>query len=168
MGKKKNYMTLYTSIGSFFLMSVSFLLMPIDFAAKGQQIFNLLIGIMFWVFLILGIITQTMLNRARKSWFIRNHIRRFQFRGKIGLISFLQNLPACIADGMLVLSVIGLIISIIVTNGIGYVCYIFMSLTVFSFCMHCILNGKIYFFLINQDKILNASQQKRLDEEEKE
>lgn len=168
MGNKKGFMMLYISIGSFFLMSVSFLLMPIDFAAKGLQIFNLLIGIMFWAFLILGIVTQAMLNKQRKSWLVRNRIRRFQFRGKIGLISFLQNLPACIADGILVLSIIGLIISIIATNGIGYTCYIFMAMTVFSFCMHCILNGKVYYFLTNQEKILKTSQQKRLDEEEKE
>ena len=168
MGKKKNLMLLYISIGSFFLMSVSFLLMPIDFATKGMEVLNFMIGIMFWVFLLLGIITQVILGRVRKSWFIRNRIRRFQSTGKIGLISFVQNLPACISDGVLVLSIIGLIISVVITNGIGYACYIFLSMTVFSFCMHCILNGKVYYFLTNQDKLLKTSQQKRLDEEEKE
>lgn len=168
MGNKKGFMMLYISIGSFFLMSVSFLLMPIDFAAKGLQFFNLLIGIMFWAFLILGIVTQVILGQIRKNWFIRNRIRRFQFRSKVGLVSFAQNLPACIADGIFLVSLIGLIISVIVTNGIGYACYIFMALLVFSFCMHCILNGKIYYFLTNQEKILKTSQPKRLDESEKE
>lgn len=168
MGKKKEIILLYISIGCFFLMSVSFLLMPIDFATKGLQIFNLLIGIMFWVFLLLGIITQFILGHMRKNWFIRNRIRKFQFRSKVGLISFVQNLPACIADGIFVISLIGLIISVIATNGIGYACYIFMALLVFSFCMHCILNGKVYYFLTNQDKILKSSQPKHLDELEKE
>lgn len=168
MGKKREIILLYISIGCFFLMSVTFLLMPIDFTAKGMQIINLMIGIMFWVFLIAGVTTQILLGQIRKKWFIRNHIRRFQFRSKVGLISFVQNLPACVADGIFVISLIGLIISVIATNGIGYACYIFMALLIFSFCMHCILNGKIYYFLTNQEKILKTSQPKRLDESEKE
>lgn len=163
MSKKKEIILLYVSIGCFFLMSVSFLLMPIDFATRGSQIFNLLIGIMFWTFLVAGLVIQFILNKIRKNWFIRNRIRSSQFRSKVGLISFVRNLPACIADGILAVSLIGLIISVIATNGIGYVCYIFMALLVFSFCMHCILNGKIYYFITNQDNILNASQKKNLE-----
>ncbi len=168
MGKKNGLILLFVSIGSFFLMSASFLLMPIDLEAKGLQNYSSAIGIMFWVFLLLGIVTQFILGRMRKNWFIRNRIRRFQFRSKVGLISFAQNLPACIADGIFVISLIGLIISVVATNGIGYACYIFMALLVFSFCMHCILNGKVYYFLTNQDKILKSSQPKHLDELEKE
>lgn len=168
MGTKKAFVLLYISIGSFFLMSCSFLLMPIDFAAKGLQIVNLLIGIMFWLFLVLGITIQLILSKIRKNWFTKNHIRRFQCKSRIGLISFVQNIPACIADGVCVISLIGLIISVIITSATGYACYIFMSLLVFSFCMHCILNGKIYYFLTNQDKILKASQPRHNDELEKE
>ncbi len=168
MNKNKEYTFLYVSIGSFFLMSVSFLLMPIDFAIKGLQIINSLVGIMFWVFLALGIITQYILGHSRKKWFLKNRIRRFQFENKIGLISFFQNPFAIAADIVMLSSLIGLVISVIATNGIGYACYIFMSLLVFSFCMHCILNGKIYFFLTNQEKILKASKPKHLDVEEKE
>ncbi len=168
MGKKQDVVLLLISIGSFFLMSCSFLLMPIDLATKELQEFNLLIGIMFWVFLLLGIITQIMLGHIRKKWFIRNHIRRLQFRKKVGIISFVQNLPACIADGFFLISLIGLVISVIITNGTGYACYIFMALLVFSFCMHCILNGNIYYFLTNRDVILKTAQSKRLDELEKE
>ena len=52
MGKKKDYTLFCISIGSFLLMSVSFLFMPIDFAARGMKIISLLIGVIFWVFLI--------------------------------------------------------------------------------------------------------------------
>lgn len=166
MGKNKEVALLYTSIGSYFLMSVSFLLMPIDFAAKGLQIINLLIGIIFWVFLALGIITQCVLGHLRKKWFLKNRIRRFKFSNKIGLISFAKNMQACIADGIFVISLIGLVISVVATSGIGYACYIFMALLVFSFCMHCILNGKIYYYIMNQDKIKKALQKERAGQNE--
>lgn len=168
MGKKRDVVVLYLSIGSFLLMSVSFLLMPIDFAAIGLPIVDVLIGIMFWVFLLLGIVTQIVLGQMRKKRVAANQTRRTQLSGKIGLLSFMQNLPACIADGAFVFSVIGLIVSAVLTSASGYACYVFTALTVYSFCMHCILNGKTYRFLANRDKVLKVSQPKHLDGEEKE
>ncbi len=166
--KKKEMIWLYISIISFFLMSASFLVMPFDYKTTGIEAMDFLGGIMFWMFLILGIASQIILAQKRKNWFIKNHVRRFKGKSKIGIVAFFQNLPAIIADCMVILSVLGLTISAIVTDGTGYVCYIFVSSLVFSFSMHCIFNGKIYNFLANIDKDLNVSQQKHLNVEEKE
>lgn len=168
MGSKKEFLWLYISIGSFFLMACSFLLMPINFETTNLQFMSYCVGIMFWVFLILGIVSQIILAKQRKNWFIRNRIRRFRTKSKSGVIAFLQNLPATIADLTLVISVIALIVSIVLTNAMGYACYIFMALLIFSFCMHCILNGKIYYYLTNQSAILRAAQPKQSEEKEKE
>lgn len=166
MSRKRDWMMLYISIGSFFLMSVSFLLMPIDFAAKKMPEGNVLVGVMFWATLILGIVTQIILGYTRKNWFVRNRIRRSHVKSKVGVIVFLRNAPACVADGLFAVSLIALIISIVVTNATGYACYVFMALTVFSFCLHCVFNGKVYYFLTNQETLLKASQPKHLDEDE--
>lgn len=168
MASKKEFIWFYISIGSFFLMACSFLLMPINFETTNLQFMSYCVGIMFWVFLILGIVSQIILAKQRKNWFIRNRIRRFRTKSKSGAIAFLQNLPATIADLTLVISVIALIVSIVLTNAMGYACYIFMALLVFSFCMHCILNGKIYYYLTNQSAILRAAQPKQSEEKEKE
>lgn len=159
-------MMLYISIGSFFLMSVSFLLMPIDFAAKEMSKGSIVVGIMFWASLVLGVATQVLLGYARKTWFVRNRIRRSRTKSRVGVIAFLQNVPACIADGLLAVSLIALSVAVVVTDATGYLCYVFMALTVFAFCMHCIFNGKVYYFLTNQDALLKASQPKHLDEDE--
>ncbi len=168
MGSRKEFLWLYISIGSFFLMACSFLLMPINFETTNLQFMSYCVGIMFWVFLILGIVSQIILAKQRKNWFIRNRIRRFRTKSKSGVIAFVQNLPATIADITLVISIIALIVSIVLTNAMGYACYIFMALLVFSFCMHCILNGKIYYYLTNQSSILRTAQPKQSEEKEKE
>ncbi len=168
MGSKKEFLWFYISIGSFFLMASTFLLMPTDFRTMNLQFMSYGVGIMFWAFLILGIVSQIILTKQRKNWFIRNRIRRFRTKSKSGVITFMQNLPATIADLTLVISIIALIVSIVLTNAMGYTCYIFMALLVFSFCMHCILNGKIYYYLTNQSTILRTAQPKQSEEKEKE
>lgn len=168
MGSRKEFIWLYISIGSFFFMASSFLLMPIDFRTTKLQFMSYCVGIMFWIFMILGIVSQIILAKQRKNWFIKNRIRRFRTKSKLGVIAFMQNLPATIADITLVVSIIALIVSIVLTNAMGYACYIFMALLVFSFCMHCILNGKIYYYLTNQSTILRSAQPKQSEEKEKE
>lgn len=142
---KKARILLSGSVVSFFLMSASFLLMPIDLMA------NAVVGIMFWIFFLLGIVFQIILASQKESWIQNEQKRKRRLHKKrVGIFSFMQNFLACIADVICVLCIIGLIVSVYLTNGIGYVCYIFMAMLSFSFCMHCILNGKIYYYITNQ------------------
>lgn len=152
MDTKKEFMLLYISIGSFLLMSFSFLLMPIDFATKGLQIVNILIGIMFWLFLLIGIITQVALTQKRKKWFKKHHLKQYRLKMRVGVISFFQNTLGCIADIISAVSLIALIITAVLTDAAGFMCYVFLELFVFSFIMHCILNGKNYYFITNKQK----------------
>lgn len=168
MEKRKNLILFWISVCCFFLMSGLFLVMPFDFAAKQSKIMDLLIGVTFWVLLLAGIVTQIVLAQIRKKWFIRNRVRRYPFTKTIGVFSFLKNLPGSIADGVLVVSIIGLIVAVFATDGMGYACYVFMALMVFSFCMHCIFNGNIYYFLTNRDEILKTVKSKRSEDSEKE
>lgn len=168
MEKKNGFAWLYISIISFFLMSASFLLMPIDFAKNGAKIVNILVGIMFWLFLVLGIVSQVLLSRNKNNWLAKNRVRRFSAKKKIGLISFCQNIPACAADCLTLVGLIGLVVSVLATDGMGYICYVFMTLFVFAFCLHCIFNGKAYYVLTNQNKILNDTESKHKEEREKE
>lgn len=141
----KGKVFLFLSIISFFIMSATFLVMPlikIDIDSS-ENIYNILIGIVFWITLILGIIN---LFLSRKNIQIKD------MKKGIGLIRFFQNKIAVIFDVLLIISIIGLIILTLATDGTLYICYIFFSLVIFSFIMHCILNGKIFNYLVMNKK----------------
>lgn len=167
MVNKKDFIWLYVSIASFLLLSISFLLMPIDSTADHIKFISILPGIMFWGFLALGVATQIILTHMRKKWISKNK-RDITQGNRVGIISFMKNIPATIADVAFVLSVVGLVIALIATDSTGYVCYIFMAMSVFSFSMHCIFNGKNYFFIKNKDKICKALQDEQSRQSERE
>lgn len=155
--RKKDIILLCVSICSFFVMALSILIMPIETDNIEPRTLNIIIGSMFWGFLIIGVTIQIILAQRRKSWIRKNHLRRNRsfLNSKVGIISFAQNLFGCIADVTLGLSLIVLIVALVLTNSAGYACYISLSIFVIAFCLHCILNGKIFYYVQNQDKILS-------------
>lgn len=164
---------LLASILCFLLLAVSFLLMPLEgkTISANVSVYSLIAGLTFWLSLIGGTVTQCILAKQRKKWFSKHHIKRVKHSDKIGLISFMKNIYAVVADILVAISIIGLVISVIATQSTGYACYVFVSLLVFSFSMHCILNGKIYYFVINKEKMLKAFEREKankLKEEGKE
>lgn len=137
---------LLLSMIAFFIMSATFLVMPLiqTNIDSGSNAYNIVVGIIFWLNLIFGMIS---LFLARKNI---NGIKEVK-RG-IGLIKFFQNKIAAIFDILLIISIIGLIILTIATDGTLYICYIFFSAVTFTFIMHCILNGKMFNCLIINKK----------------
>ena len=101
---------LLLSMIAFFIMSATFLVMPLiqTNIDSGSNAYNIIIGIIFWLTLIFGMIS---LFLARKNI---NGIKEIK-RG-IGLIKFFQNKIAAIFDILLIISIIGLIILTIATD----------------------------------------------------
>ncbi len=161
--RKQDIILLCVSIGSFFLMSLSFLLMPITIPNMQPRILNIIVGSAFWGFLIIGVAMQVVLAQRRKAWSRRNHLCHNQklLFSKVGIVAFAQNVFGCIADVMLGLSLIFLIIALVLTKSTGYICYIAFAIFVFAFCLHCILNGKVFYFIHNQDKILSEIEREK-------
>lgn len=155
--KKVDVIWLCVSIVSYFLMSVMFLLMPLDNMVPSlrDSKATIIVGIGFWGFMMIGIAAQIILAMRRKAWYRSRHIseRRSSVR-KLGVISFGANVIAVIADIGALISLCGLIVSVIFTDAAGYMCYIFLAAFSFTFCMHCILNGKIFYYVQNQNKVL--------------
>lgn len=160
MYSKKNHMAyLIVSIAAFLVFSISFLLMPVeaDPMVQGPNAYTIVAGLMFWIGLLVGIVMQVILSTLRRNWFSRNKVKLpLTNQPKLGLISFFRNRTALVFDVMLVVSIIGLVIAMVATNAVGYSCYVFMALTSFSFCAHCIFNGKIYYFIENKDNMRKA------------
>lgn len=149
------------SVGSFLLMSISFLLMPIESI-------NILPGLLFWLGLGLGIALQIVLEIRRRAFFKAYAVKRGKMqKPKIGLLSFGSNAAAIIADRSMVISIVAMILAFVFTKGYGFICYVFIATTVFSFCMHCVLNGRIYFHAKNQLKVRQVLEQKKANSTDK-
>ncbi len=161
--KKADTVLLYASVAFFLLMALSFVLMPLGGwkSSSGRELFTVLAGGAFWVGLIGGASIQGVLSVRRDGWYKRNRIKKERTVRGVGAFTFLKNVPAAVADLVLVLTIPALIVSLIVTKGSGAICYAFISLLVFSFSMHCILNGKIYYYIKNQEKMLLSNKRER-------
>jgi len=158
MKDRQTDIALFTaSVFCFLLLSVSFLLMPLGDGTSNEKVFTLISGIIFWLSLFGGFATQILLKRRRRHWLVKNKIRRSRIRQKIGLFSVFKNKAAAVADITAILSLIAFVITAAVLSGRGYICYLLLSVFIFSFSMHCILNGKIYTYIINQNKLLESS-----------
>lgn len=147
--KKENLIWLIASIVCFGFMSVSFLLMPLDSTEDVYDAMDVIPGAMFWLFLILGSVAQYVLAKRRRTWLEQDRKRKFKARkGRNGLLSVFQNVPAIVADVSFIVSFIGFILMVNLTAGLGYGCYVFLGICVFAFCLHCIFNGKIYKYVM--------------------
>lgn len=157
---------LWISIISFLMMSATFLLMPLDSMIPffGKGFVTVAIGICFWTFFLIGIAVQIILTYRRKAWHKAHRINVRRSSARVGIIAFFTNIPASAADIIMVISLIGFTVSLFITNASGYVCYVFLSVLSFSFCMHCILNGKIYHHITNYYDVRNKHEHKNAKE----
>lgn len=152
---KTDRVFLSISMGGFLLMSVSFLLMPIDSL-------NVLPGLLFWGGLIAGVAFQIILEARRRAFFARYNVKREKMqKPKNGFLTFGSNQIALIADYIFVGSVIATILAFIFTKGSGFLCYVCIAIMLFSFCLHCIFNGRNYFHANNQKKVRQVLEQKK-------
>lgn len=157
MRKKRLDRTLLAgSITAFLVMAVSFLLMPVESV-------RMLAGGLFWMGLLTGLILQVILEIRRTSFLARYHIRSpRKWKDRIGLLTFGANRAAITADVALTISLVCLALIYWLTRGMSYLCFIFLAITAFLLCMHCILNGRIYFFVVNRTEIQREVEKKNV------
>lgn len=152
---KTDRVFLSISMGGFLLMSVSFLLMPIDSL-------SILPGLLFWGGLIVGVVFQIILETRRRAFFAGYNVKREKMqKPKNGFLTFGSNQIALIADYIFIASVIATILAFIFTKGSGYLCYVCIAIMLLSFCLHCIFNGRNYFHANNQKKVRQVLEQKK-------
>lgn len=136
MAKSKKM--ILAQIISFAISSLMICLSPICSydEGKAKMIMSVIVSTVFWIGLIAGIVLDVLLGKDNK-----------ELKGKMGLISFFKNKIAMIFD---ILFVISLILSLVVVISktalaIGSVA---IAVCIFSFEMHCVLNGKCFNKLI--------------------
>lgn len=162
MRKRRNGRLLLTiSILGFLMLSSSFVLMLIEDI-------GIVSGICFWAGILIGCIPLMILEAKRRAFFKSYHInRKTMQKPRNGMLSFGSNREAKVADAATLISAAAAVLALIITKGTGTVCYILIALTVFSFCMHCVFNGRIYFHVNNQKRIRQALEQKKAKMESK-
>lgn len=145
---KKLSTLLITSIVSYSIMSLDFLIMPIGNSVtdKSMRWLDILTGLIFWLGLISGTVLYVIFSKECKKWYENNKGNKDIYKEKnIGLISFFSNRAALVSDICLIVSVLLFVILMIFTDRTSYICYISIMLLVFFFTMHCVLNGKSFF-----------------------
>ncbi len=148
------------SIAGFSIMSASFVLMPIN-------ALEFVPGILFWGGLLIGVALQITLEIRRRAFFASYNVKcKTMQKPRNGLLSFRTNTPAKIADYTLIVSIPITVLAFILTKGTGFICYILIALTVMAFCLHCILNGRIYFHSKNQPRIRRVLEERKCKKKE--
>lgn len=154
--KQANTLLLLSTI-SFFIMSVDFMFMPIgsNDITHDYRWLDIITGLLFWIGLIVGTVLFVIYISKCKKLYNENHGNKNVYQEKhIGLITFFSNKEAMIADVALLVSVVLFAILMIFTDRTSYICYISISILVFSFIMHCILNSKSFYVHQGLKKIL--------------
>lgn len=157
MSEKNNRILLLANILSYFMVAALISFVPFLSPNDGTVVFYFCSSC-FWVFLIAGIAIQFILSKRIRNWVTINYaaIQDMELDPQCGLLSVFKNIPGIISDIIFFLSFIVFIIAAFFLDDSNTIlCCVFLSLTFFSFCSHCIFNGKNYFFIINQQKIEN-------------
>ncbi len=140
---------LWTSAGCLLTMCVTILLMPLanNKAAQTDNISLMVVGGIFWVSLLVGYALLIRANILRKCFIRRQIDSNASMKCRIGIITFFSNIPATIADAVMLTSI--LVISVIMFTSLkdNFIVYVLLFLLSFSFNMHCVLNGRIYKFI---------------------
>lgn len=141
MSNRTEKSRLIASFLGFLCTSLSFLLMPSMPDKPDGGWLRILPGLLFWLGLLVGVGTQLALSAQRRRW-LRSHPNAPEElqSGRPGVICFCRNKPGKLSDLALVLSALGFAICLI-AGADGLTPYVFMALTFFSFCAHCIFNG---------------------------
>lgn len=151
--QKKQMLYLYMAFLA--ALSISVFLMPIGIEiADRTRILTYLSGVMFWVSLFGTISIALFINYKRKK--SKEFANDASGSKRWGIIHFFQNKPAIISDVLLFVSLIGFIITRILSETTIFP-VVFLSLFIFSFGMHCMLNGSNYNYINYQKRSVTES-----------
>lgn len=141
--RRRGMMEMYT--GALFLWMLSVAFMSLAYDEKGNvTILTYLCGIGFWTGLIGTVVMAIKINISRKKSPVFSSVS--DTRRRLGLIHFFSNKEAVIIDTMLFASVVGCVLARYVIPG-NTATFIFVGLFIFSFGMHCMLNGINYRYI---------------------
>lgn len=137
----------FVLIALMFLFAASFLVMPVasKSSLEGKPDLLLWNGIWFWTTGLSSLTLFGIVNRGRKRQ-LKGRTNLKMKNRKMGIICFFSNVWAKAADGAFVASFIGLVVFVVFFPH-SYVVFIFAFTSVFTFLMHCMLNGENFEYI---------------------
>lgn len=135
----------YITVFFITVFSISFLFMPIasDQAQKNNKVWLIVTGLLFWINLFGAYGVLIYINRKRKKYYTQ---KQEPLSSKPGIISFFSNPIAIASDIVMIIGIIGLICCLLLLRNES-LNTVFLSVSVFSFQMHCLFNGRNYLFI---------------------
>lgn len=130
---------------SLLVLSVSIALLPAgELNGELKTVMIWVAGSLFWIGLAATVIMAVNINHSRRA----SPVFRSLYPGlrQFGPINFFRNRPATVADVMMILSLIGSVAALLYANS-NYIKLGTIAVFVFSFGMHCMLNGVNYIYL---------------------
>lgn len=149
--KRKSYKVkrLWFGLSIFFLAmtSLSVVIMPYNSRNYGVTDMKILTGIMFWSGLTGTLFFAALINYFRRKDKLFN--KAAEKYNRLALTHFFQNLPAKIFDSLMIISVAGFIACVAFKASVD-VSFVFISAIIFTFGMHCMLNGINFVYVMNK------------------
>lgn len=148
--RKKQKLMFYLYMAFLAAVSLSALLMPfgVKLTEKTMAV-TYISGALFWIGLIGTIVMASFITYSRRRNRSFQHV--YPHLKKWGIIHFFQNMPALFCDILMFISTIGFVITRIWLERTVWP-FIFLSLFIFSFGMHCMLNGSNYIYVNYQTR----------------
>lgn len=148
-GKKRTM--LINFVTALFLMSMSLILMSFcGTENESNEVLIIITGIFFWCGLVGTATTFILMNISRRKNDNLSLDKKIDIR-RIGLFRFFSNIYAVIFDVVMILSLCAFVIVLAAVENIT-VQLIVLAIFVFSFGMHCILNGINFTYIANLDR----------------
>lgn len=139
---------LICQIGFLGLLAIDILCMPLTelvWYGRASKWVVYVIATMFWVSWIAIIAATLLLSRVRESA-LRKKPDLTRYRG-VGVVKFFQNKYAVVADIVMSVALIAFVAVILWAEHLLVLSFILLAILIFSFGMHCILNGVNYKFV---------------------
>lgn len=136
------------------IVSTSILLMPFSGkqALLGAEKYIYYTGLMFWISLVLAyIFIGALLITGKKEMSAKGKTMK---KGLPGILRFFSNSLAKKTDILFIISVIAFLLCIFTKQITSYITCILMSIMIFLFHMHGIINSKV-FYVLEEDKKKN-------------
>lgn len=135
----------YLYIFFLFLLSLSVAIMPcVSYISESMRLWSVINGILFWSGV--GGVIFFALNINKSRCIDKNYNKKYAEKITPGIILFFQNEHAKIADIIMFISIIGIVITVVFTKN-NIIIFIMISAFIFSFGMHCMLNGINYIYI---------------------
>ncbi len=133
------------SIACYACSAASFLLIPVsDFRSDGvERILAYLVGVLFWLGLLLGLVLTHRLSRIRKA-------AQHKAYKRPGLLCFFRNRRAVICDAAMLASLLCLIVLQKLLGASHTASVALLSVTFFNVYLHAVLNGNNYAYAIQR------------------